>query len=411
MQRKKFVLDTNVWITNSDCYKEFDGDVYVPFTVLEEIDYLKGSKDPNVRFKSRQATRKILSLFDKKQIIPFNDDNLIRSMHFDRSIIRDLKIINVASILNVANDPCTLVSQDNNVLIRAKLQNIPTLAYRPQDNREEKFTGWVDVDHASDLLKNDNENIFGVEPDGSIFRKSAKNCTGIDEDMTVSGIDPLNMEQAMAMNLLLDNSLDIVTIEGRAGSGKTLLATACAFRCSKGKKAKYAKVFLTKPVIEIQAQIGYLPGNVQDKLEPHFRPFKDAIELASFYDRQRKNRIFPDCSNVDDLVNGLIERNKLSFECISYMRGRSIPRAYLIVDEAQNLTKHEIFTIISRAGFDTKIVLLGDSNQIDNHRLTKHNNGFSVVQQKFRGMAGYGHISLSVSERSKLAEMACNLLA
>ena len=216
---------------------------------------------------------------------------------------------------------------------------------------------------------------------------------------SVLGIKPLNIHQRMAFDLLLDDSVPLVTMVGRAGTGKTLLALAAALKKTLNDK-KYSRVLVTRPIIPMGNDIGYLPGAKQAKMTHWMQPVFDNLELIIESGKQQNLK------SIDQLLNNKV----IEIEALTYIRGRSLPRQYIIIDEAQNLTPHEVKTIVSRAGEDTKVILCGDPYQIDSPYLDAESNGLSYLVESFKSVSLSGHITLSHTERSPLAELAAELL-
>jgi PhoH-like ATPase len=215
----------------------------------------------------------------------------------------------------------------------------------------------------------------------------------------VSGITPLNERQLMAFNLLLDRAVSLVTLVGKAGTGKTLLAIAAGLKKVLVDK-EYSRVLVTRPVIPMGKDIGYLPGVKSEKLSPWMQPLFDNLEyILSVYSKQNAKSI-----------DQLIDSQMIELEALTYLRGRSLPGQYIIIDEAQNLSPHEIKTIVSRAGTGTKVVLTGDPYQIDSPYLDSNSNGLIYLVEAFKGRRLFGHVTLLKSERSELAELAAELL-
>ncbi|MFP4490756.1 MAG: PhoH family protein, partial [Spirochaetaceae bacterium] len=216
---------------------------------------------------------------------------------------------------------------------------------------------------------------------------------------SVSGIQPLNMQQRMAFDLLLDESVSLVTLVGKAGTGKTLLALAAGLKKVFDDGA-YSRVLVSRPVIPLGKDIGYLPGAKEEKLSHWMQPLFDNLEyILSVHKR-------PNLKSIDSVLNN----NMVELEAITYIRGRSLPRQYIIIDEAQNLSPHEIKTIVSRAGDNTKVVLTGDPYQIDSPYLDANSNGLTFLVEAFKGQSVFGHVVLEHSERSLLSELATELL-
>jgi len=219
------------------------------------------------------------------------------------------------------------------------------------------------------------------------------------------GVFARNKEQLFAMELLLDPDVKMVTIHGQAGTGKTLLAIACGLRMTADEN-KYRKVLVSRPIFPLGRDIGFLPGDVNEKLNPWMKPIFDNLEylLATRSDARKDGRA------VQPEYQYLIDRRIVEVEALTYIRGRSIPQQYLIIDEAQNLTPHEVKTVLTRAGEGTKVVMTGDPNQIDNPYVDAMSNGLTYAVERFKDASIAGHITLRKGERSELAELAASLL-
>ncbi|MBP6672893.1 MAG: PhoH family protein, partial [Bacteroidetes bacterium] len=219
------------------------------------------------------------------------------------------------------------------------------------------------------------------------------------EKTVAYGIAPHNAEQIFALNALLNPDIQLVTISGKAGTGKTLLALAAALE----RRKLYRQIFMARPIVPLSNKdIGYLPGDIESKLNPYMQPLFDNLNVI-------KNQ-YQESDQQYQRIDQLLQEEKLVIEALSYIRGRSLVKIYFIVDEAQNLTPHEVKTIITRAGEGTKIVLTGDIYQIDHPYLDSQSNGLSYLIEKMQGQKIYAHINLEKGERSKLAELASNLL-
>jgi PhoH-like ATPase len=216
---------------------------------------------------------------------------------------------------------------------------------------------------------------------------------------TVYGITPRNAEQSFAVHALLNPNVKLVTISGKAGTGKTLLALAAALET----RAQYRQILLTRPVVPLSNKdIGFLPGDIQSKIKPYMQPLFDNLSVIRGQ--------FSEKSEMFQRLQTMLEDEKLTIEPLAYIRGRSLVRMFMIVDEAQNLTPHEVKTIITRAGEGTKIVFAGDINQIDHPYLGIRSNGLSTLIDKMQGQKLYAHVDLQKGERSELAELASNIL-
>jgi len=212
------------------------------------------------------------------------------------------------------------------------------------------------------------------------------------------GIKPLNREQTLAFELLLRDEINLITLAGKAGTGKTLLALAAGLEKVVNEDI-YTRILVARPVIPMGKDIGFLPGTKEDKLQPWMQPIFDNLDF-----------ILKKSGQSDLTFNKLVEREQIQIEPLTYIRGRSVPEQFIIIDEAQNLSKHEVKTIITRVGKDSKIVLTGDPFQIDNPFLDRHNNGLSHLASRLRNEKISGHILLTKGERSELARIASEKL-
>jgi PhoH-like ATPase len=219
------------------------------------------------------------------------------------------------------------------------------------------------------------------------------------------GIRGLNREQVFALNLLLNDRISLVTLVGTAGTGKTLLAVAAGLLKTMDEK-KYRRVLVSRPIVPLGKDIGFLPGSKDEKMVNWMQPIFDNLEFIL----DKGSLLQSESEDVDGKVQYLLDSRKLEIEALTYIRGRSIPKQFLIVDEAQNLTPHEVKTIVSRAGVGTKIVLTGDPYQIDNPYLDSSSNGMVTLAERFKGQEIFGHITLSKSERSPLSALAAKML-
>jgi PhoH-like ATPase len=222
------------------------------------------------------------------------------------------------------------------------------------------------------------------------------------------GINPLNIEQKFAFDILLDDSILLVTLVGQAGTGKTLLTLAAGLQKTV-EEGVFSKIVVSRPIVPMGKDIGYLPGTKDEKIQLWMQPIFDNLRFIfnAYHTKKHKDK---SNSDPDSEINYLKDKNLLELEALTYIRGRTLPKQYLIVDEAQNLTPHEVKTIISRAGEGTKVVLTGDPYQIDNPYLDSNSNGLIYTIDKFKGQEVHAHITLTKSERSPLASLAAELL-
>ncbi|WP_163340859.1 PhoH family protein [Desulfopila sp. IMCC35008] len=441
LKQKIFILDTNVILHDSSCLYHFEEhDIIIPITVLEELDnFKKGSQIIN--FHARQFIRSLDELSSDKlfnggmKIGPDNGKIAIRleqPMHEDLTISfhnaekPDHKILNVAycQLKEQADKTVILVSKDMNLRMKARSIGLMAEDYTTDHVQEPQklYTGCRREECSEEVIEqiyqvDDNcidinsvqsecpfqPNEFAILKNG---RKSAlatfkKQLNGLKlvHKLSAYGITPRNAEQSFAVHALLDQDLPLVTITGKAGTGKTLLALASALE----SRSRYRQILLTRPVVPLSNKdIGYLPGDIQSKIKPYMQPLYDNLGVI-------RNQ-FSDNSEMYQRLQRMIDDEKLIIEPLAYIRGRSLVRMYMIVDEAQNLTPHEVKTIITRAGEGTKIIFTGDIYQIDHPYLDVHSNGLSSLIYKMQGQHLYAHIDLRKGERSELAELASNLL-
>ena len=436
--KKNYVLDTNVLIHDPKAIFKFeDNDLVIPIYVIEEIDQFKREGTERGR-NCRHFARTLDELRETSkghlsEGVPLGEGmGMLRvavpSTRGDLPVALDHSAQDHA-ILKTALDvrdrdrtrPTIFITMDTNLRIRADALGMESETY--ENSRvaiEELDTGIVDLN----VDKGDVDAFFqngqlvpksnGLQPNACIVLKDVEsnNHTALGRyDSTkqsiiplrvpregVMGIRPKNKEQAFALDLLLDDAIRLVTLVGKAGTGKTLMALAAGLK-KVVEEGTFTRMLVSRPVMPLGRDLGYLPGDVDEKLNPWMQPIFDNLEFL--YSQGKR-----DGSGFHELIEGGL----VQVEPLTYIRGRSLPHQYLIVDEAQNLTPHEIKTIITRAGEGTKIVLTGDPHQIDNPYVDSASNGLSVVSDRFRNEKLAGHIVMSKGERSALAELAANLL-
>ena len=434
---KNFVLDTNVLLHDPGAIYAFeDNNVVLPIYVIEEIDKFK--RDMNELGRSaRGVSRTLDELRAQGNLargvdlpeggnlrVAFSERSLPTSMS-TTSMEADSKIIAVALDVKdtTPETPTILVSKDVNLRIRADALGLVAADYEHDRTRlDELYSGVLEAEVPGEVIDGLYREGHMPVPEGAqpnqflqLTDRDNSSHTGVGRvDPTATraevlpkkkervwGITARNREQAFALNLLLDDRIKLVTIVGRAGTGKTLLALAAALRKAHEEKA-YQRVLVSRPIFPLGRDIGYLPGDIEEKLQPWMQPIFDNLELLmGLSTADRKNG-----RSYEEMLHlGMIE-----VEPLTYIRGRSIPDQFLIIDEAQNLTVHEVKTIVSRAGEGTKVVLTGDPYQIDNPYMDATSNGLVHTVNRFRGKSIAGHITLRKGERSELAELAANLL-
>ena len=439
--KKNFILDTNVLLHDPRSLYGFDdNDVVVPIYVIEEIDNFKrdlSSLGRNARQVSRflDEFRQAGHLRDGVPIGP--GKGTIRVLIAERKLPPELadghsiddKILAVAWGLLHAEQakPCVFVSKDTNLRIRADALGLHAEDYDVEGVAlDDLWSGVAELDVDPDVV-----NEFyasgaaacpaGVEPpppNAFVVLRDRQNpqhsavgkysaARGAFSPLIKSpkegvwGIRPRNKEQSFALDLLLNDEIRLVTMVGKAGTGKTLLAIAAGLQKTM-EDSVYQKLLVSRPIFPLGRDIGYLPGSVEEKLNPWMQPIFDNVEYLMNLSRSEKK--------AGRGWHELMDLGILEIEPLTYIRGRSIPNQFIIVDEAQNLTPHEVKTIITRVGDGTKIVLTGDPYQIDNPYVDQTNNGLIHVVNRFKSERLAGHITLGKGERSPLAELAANLL-
>jgi PhoH-like ATPase len=440
---KTFILDTNVILHDSSSILQFqENDVVIPLTVIEELDHFKrGSQVINLNAREFARTLDSLTgtaIFNGGVSLGKGKGKVrVGFSHGISSEIRELftednpdhRILSVAmDTVKKQKDPASviLVTKDVNLRMKAKALGIHAEDYTTDrvSSVEELYSGKEIVEDFDDdliiklfqapfeieakkiikklhsepvpnkyyIFRNPNRSVLAyLDKEMEFFRKIDKN--------TIYGIKPRNAEQTFAVEALTNNDIPLVSLTGKAGTGKTLLALASALNARKN----YRQIYVARPIVPLSNKdIGFLPGDVQSKIEPYMQPLWDNLRVIQDQ--------FSETDKQHQAINSMIKDNKLVIEALSYIRGRSLQRIYFIVDEAQNLTPHEIKTIITRVGEGSKIVFTGDIYQIDHPYLDSQSNGLSYLIDHFMGQKLYSHINLEKGERSVLAELAANLL-
>jgi len=458
--RKHFVLDTNVLLHDPNAIFKFDEhEIIIPLTVIEELDRFKKNNDDTGR-NARQIIRQLDRLRDLGRLfdgVAVNDAG--GTLRIDRSsnayadlpIALDLthadnRILAVAHTLRSQGKNTVFISMDINARVKAdalgltvenfeanrvnadwlydgkvdllvpgevidKLyqeRQLPTTSLEPYlDDEEEHGTPFRHELHANQFV-----HLRGQEDPSHTGLARVLADTEYIIPITgprrpVFGVMARNLEQTMALDLLLDDEIKLVTLLGSAGTGKTLLAMASGMQ-KVFKEERYEKLLAARPIIPLGRDIGYLPGDKDEKLSMWMQPIFDNI--AYLLSTRGSHMEYADSLTIEQRIDRLLADGKLVLEPLTYIRGRSIPHQFLVVDEVQNLTPHEVKTIVSRAGESTKIVMTGDINQIDNPYLDASSNGLSQLVERMKGQALCGHITLARTERSALASLAADIL-
>lgn len=433
---KVFVLDTNVILHDATCIQNFeDNEVVIPISALEELDQFKRGNE-QIHYNAREFLRLLdeLSIYSTANDFDQSDGKIKvvvnHSWHPDvektfKEDCPDHRIINCAFKLHEEhpNKKLVLVSKDTNMRLKARSLGLMAEDYTTDaiEDVSEIYSGHRLIEDVSsseidmvydatgidfvelNAVKNPipNENFILRNGQKSIlahYDPFEKKITQINNP-SAYGINPRNAEQSFALNILLDDRIHLITLSGKAGTGKTLLALASALE----KRKKFRKIFLARPIVPLSNRdLGFLPGDIHSKLDPYMQPLFDNLSVIRHQfkgnDRQAQR------------INEMLEEEKLLITPLAYIRGRSLQKSFFIVDEAQNLTPHEVKTIITRAGEGTKVVFTGDIHQIDHPYLDKRSNGLTYLISRMKGQNVFAHITLEKGERSDLAELASNLL-
>jgi len=436
---KLFVLDTNVILHDSSCLRQFEeNDLAIPITVLEELDQFKKGHG-EIHYHAREFLRALDELTGDilgesgaklgqglghiRVIIGAETEPRIRQVLLGDS--PDHRILSVALRLKQAepNRHVVLVTKDTNLRLKAKSFSLPAQDYTADkaESVERLYTGRrlitdlpgtlidriyddndtvdiADVPNLTDPIANENYILKNGSRSALATRRGTDRFLTRVTKPTAFGITARNSEQAFALTALLDDAIQLVTLTGKAGSGKTLLALAAGLE----RRKNYRQILLSRPTVPLSNKdLGFLPGDISAKLDPYMQPLFDNLSVI----RQAQGG-----NEAHDKVQEMLDSQKLEITPLAYIRGRSLQRVFFIIDEAQNLTPHEIKTIITRAGEGTKIILTGDIRQIDHPYLDSRSNGLTYLINRMMGQSIYSHVTLEKSERSLLAEIASDLL-
>lgn len=437
MAIKNYVLDTNVLLHDARAIYAFaDNNVIIPIYVIEEIDTFK--KDQSELGRNARQIARLLDEYRSdgglSKAQPMDTGGTVRvalsrnppknPSYDSRSM--DQRILELALEVRDADRdrPTILVTKDVNMRVRGDALGLATVDFEPERiSVEELYSGSRELTVRNGLIDqfytegtlapnelgdppHANEYLLLKDESGKSalgrFDKVLDRLTGVKKLRDgVWGLRPRNKEQHFALDLLLDDDIKLVTLVGKAGTGKTLLAIAAGLQ-KVTEEQVFSKLLVSRPIFPLGRDIGYLPGDIEEKLNPWMQPIYDNLELLLGLNKTDKK----DGRSYAELVDlGFVE-----IEPLTYIRGRSLPNVFMIVDEAQNLTPHEVKTIITRAGEGTKIVLTGDPYQIDHPYLDSSNNGLTTVAERFKDQGIAGHIILTKGERSQLAELATQIL-
>ncbi len=436
--KKNFVLDTNVLLHDSRCLNAFeDNIVNIPIYVIEELDTFKKDQTELGR-NARQISRDLDHYRARGNLLDgvSNDQGgIVRVLFTALRLPAEFAVTHTmdSSILSVAlhlretepDTPVIFVTKDTNLRIRADALGIRSEDYdRQGKDSTELYSGTAEFDVEADVIDRLFEAnalpVSEIDPDGGLYPNQFLTLTSnggarrhalarvVDGETieplrhlreAVWGVKPRNREQHFALDMLLRDEIELCTLVGKAGTGKTLLALAAGMDAVVGRE-QYRKLLVSRPIFPMGRDLGYLPGDLSEKLGPWMQPIRDNVEFLTSVNRNR------DVQSYDELV----KKGTIEVEALTYIRGRSLPNQFIIVDEAQNLTPHEIKTVLTRVGQGTKLIFTGDPYQIDQPYLDASSNGLTFVVERFKGEAAAGHITLQKGERSRLAELAANLL-
>lgn len=389
MSKKNYVLDTNVLLENENCIEILrngeENDIYIPATVIEELDKLK--RDAR---KRHQVVRAVMALEEHKDHVKIIYNGTKHDSP-DNFIIREIQA-NEDKI----SEPI-FVTNDKLLRFKAESQGIASEEFKdsnPFKSESQRYTGFVNVAEGEMLEKN-----CFYWKDGRLY---FNNCYG--EERSVSE-DPIwtvasrTAYQRAAIELLTDPTIDLVTIQSEAGFGKTFLALASMFDQTFEKK-RYKKLFIFKANISIGNDLGFLPGDVNEKMYPYFRPIQDLME--KLHELRPANRVWeePTANNLT------LNRRSVEMLPINFLRGMNIDNAMVLIDEVQNLSREELRTVLSRMGDNVKVICTGDVRQIDNIHLNQDNNGLNWMVRLFKGQNNYGHVVLGGNKsRGPIADL------
>ncbi len=436
--KRVMVLDTNVLLHDPNCFSRFEEDLVVlPIEVIEEIDDFKRRED-EVGRNARVVIRSLDELRRKGSLtegvtrnggptirVELEQEDLSTLPTGFRSEKKDNRVLATAkyTVRRYEGKEVVFISKDINLRIKGNAIGLKTEDYDIEGPRlEELYTGVkvVETDGAGIInFYKDGKLTMPVEdlhPNQFVVLQNTENQSqqalgmrdGLDStvrpirlhEKNVSGISPRNREQRFALELLMDENIKLVTCVGGAGTGKTLLALAAGLAKVLDENA-YTRLSISRPIIPLGRDLGYLPGSKEEKMDPWMKPVVDNLEFI-FSNRQSAHGEFP--------FEELQEQRLLEVEPITYIRGRSLPNQFFIVDEAQNLTPHEAKTVLTRVGEGTKVVFTGDPSQIDHPYLDSQSNGLTYIVERFKDIHLAGHITLVKGERSELAELAAGIM-
>jgi PhoH-like ATPase len=425
MMRKTYVLDTNVLLEDPTAIARFKQHLVVlPYEVLQELENQKTRQDL-VGQNAREVIRELDALRQKNSLsagVEVNDEGgtlQVVPAHPDARTTDEAVILHATRF-----DDVEIITNDIALRVLADVHGVSASVYEWNGHGEKDiYSGVVRLDlvhddirtfYDKDVVELDPEVSDGLLPHEVIvakadgFKRAAvgRHVNGkmwalrVEENTKVGGLKPRNREQQFALDMLLDDEISLVTLIGKAGCGKSLMAVAAGLEqiddLGSGAWGQYDKLLVSRPIQPMGRDLGYLPGTEQEKMKPWLRPINDALHHLLGKDKRT--------------VDMLFEQGTVEIEALTYIRGRSIPNCYMIVDEAQNLSVPEMKAVVTRMGPGSKLVVTGDIEQIDNHRFDSHTNGLAYLVEKMKGQQVAGHITLIKGERSELATIAAEIL-
>lgn len=435
MTRKSFVIDTNVLLHDPEAPKQFgNNDVVIPLSVLEELDAMKRFRD-----ELSKNARLVLRFFDSLKNLGTGDlQNGVNLPNGTRIRIQleiktnynanfalslsstSYRTLMAAYFLFEKGESVVFVTKDLAMRVKAEAMGLEAEDYENlKVSFDSIYRGIKKIElpkHEIDLFYKDgnievkdqqflpNEYCIMTSPESSSAiakyqASSGKLVNLLKIQSNIWGIHPLNIEQRCALDLLLRDEIKLITLVGQAGTGKTMLALAAGLR-KVFDEGIYSKILVSRPIVPLGKDIGYLPGLKEEKLIHWMQPIYDNLEFLCDSTGSEPN----------ETLRWVMDSKKLEMEAVTYIRGRSLPKMFIIIDEAQNLTPHEVKTIISRAGNGTKVILTGDPTQIDNPYLDKDSNGLTYTVGCFKDQKVYGHVFMDKTERSELAALAAEVM-
>lgn len=438
MAKKTYVLDTSVYLTDSNCINCFgNNDIVIPLKVLEEIDKHKKRQD-SVGSQARSIIRNLDSLRDKgslsKGVRIDKGLGIVRVSSYNPLVLPDDLDLEdsdnqiIATALSEQESApksrkVVVVSRDINMRVKCDSLGLLTEDYQAEqvvENSEGLYTGrseilvdeqQIDKFYAGEEIYIDlSEGMLYPNQFIMLISNSNDKKTAlarfinyntplqkiVKSNQSIWKTNPRNKEQQFAFDLLLDPNIPVVSLVGKAGSGKTLLALAAGLEQTFGTNSQYRKIVVTKPVEPVGKDIGFLPGSMEEKMMPWLAPIQDNLQFLMGDDKAT--------------LEMYMDKGHIEVEAMTFIRGRSISNAFIVIDEVQNMTQHEIKTVLTRVGEGTKIVLTGDIEQIDNVYIDATNNGLSYVVERLKGEMITGHVTLLKGERSRVATIAATKL-